>query len=393
MYTYAFGCAVGGYVTFCRVGYWRGRAPLVAALTCVASLSALARLAPGADAPPAKSAAPKTIGLAVTDWSYALVETPDAKEECSLGLQAGEVAQFKAQPDYLEHRQKFGGTFENRGPNGEKGNFSPTVVQDVLPWSELVTKRGYGMNLDGTSDGHATPKSCKHEKFTSDDGQQVDNQMARVIGCIQGFRTSGLTGTFYRNEVPNFTFNRHLIEITGVDSESNDPDVQVSIYKGMDQLVKTAGGDGFVPFTSQRIDVRYPQFIMKTHGRIVDGVLITDPIPYARFPIRETGNVGERRMHDLTLRLKLTSSGAEGLLAGYEDTAAWWNIKSKGVTPELDKYSPAGMYRALHRHADGYPDPATGQCTAISAAYNIKAVPVIVIHPTESQQHLAARVN
>ena len=218
------------------------------------------------------------------------------------------------------------------------------------------------------------------------DGEPVDNQLARVIGCVQGFRTSGLTGDFYRSEVPNFSINRHLIEITGVDSETNDPDVEVSIYKGMDQLVRTAGGDTFVPFTSQRIDVRFPQFNIKTRGKIVDGVLITDPIPYARFPIRETSNVGERRMRDFQLKLKLTAVGAEGLLAGYEDTAAWWNIKSKGVTPELDKYSPAGMYRALHRYADGYPDPTTGQCTAISAAYNIKAVAVIVVHPTENPQ-------
>jgi len=350
---------------------------------------AILRLAHAADPSTAKPS--KTIGLAVTDWSYAFVETPEAKE-CSLGLQAGEVAQFKAQPDFMEHREKFGGTFENRGPNGEKGNFSPTVVQDALPWSELVTSRGFGMNLDGTHDGHATAKSCKHEKFLSDQGEQVDHQLARVIGCIQGFRTTGLTGSFYRSEVPNFAINRHLIEIKDVDDEKDDPSVEVWIYKGIDQLVRTPGSDSFVPYTSQRIDMRFPQFTLKTHGKIVDGVLITDPIPYARFPIRETANIGERRVRDLRLQLRLTDSGAEGMLAGYEDVAAWWNIKSKGVTPELDKYSPAGMYRALHRYADGYPD-ASGQCTAISAAYHIKAIPVIVVHPPAKQQRLSSAAN
>jgi hypothetical protein len=354
-----------------RIGTERGHATLAASLTCVAGL--------------AMSATPMTISYALTDWYYAMVETPEAKE-CSLGLQKGEVAQYKAMPNMMEHRQKFGGNFENRGPNGEKGNISPTVVQDPLPWSELTTKRGFGVNLDGTSDGHATPKSCKHEKFTSDSGEPVDNQLMRVIGCIQGFRTSGLTGTFYRSEIPNFPVNRHLIEITGVDDMRTDPDVQITIYKGMDQLVRASGGDAFVPYTSQRIDVRYPQFTLKAHGRIVDGVLSVDPIPYARFPIRETANVGERRMHDVHIQLKLGADGAEGTLAGYEDAAAWWNIKSKGVTPDLDKYSPAGMYRALHRYVDGYPDPTTGQCTAISVAYNIKAVPVIVVHPTKSQR-------
>ena len=48
----------------------------------------------------------------------------------------------------------------------------------------------------------------------------------------------------------------HLIEITGVDDARNDPAVEVSIYKGMDRLVRT-GDNGFVPFLSQRIDPRF----------------------------------------------------------------------------------------------------------------------------------------
>ena len=57
----------------------------------------------------------------------------------------------------------------------------------------------------------------------------------------------------------------------------------MTIYKGMDQLVQTAD-DKFVPFLSQRIDVRFPKYTMKTQGKIVDGVLITDPIPDALLP-------------------------------------------------------------------------------------------------------------
>jgi hypothetical protein len=358
--------------------------PLVS-LPGLVSLALLASSASSAADGPSEvlASAPGTIGLAVTDWHYALVETADGKEECPAGLQAGEASQFKAQPDYLEHVKKFGGTFENRGPDGEKGNFSPQMVQDPIPWRELQSKRGYGVNLDGTSDGHATPKTCEHTKFTGPDGAQVDNQMARVVGCIQGFRTSGLTIEFYRNEIVNSAANRLLIEITGVDDANNDPHVGVTLYKGRDQLVRTAAGSTFVPLMSQRIDERFPQYTLKTHGKIVDGVLITDPIPFARLPISWTRNVGERHLQDFTLRLKLTDEGAEGLFAGYENLATWWNIQSKSVTPELDRYSPAGMYRALHRYADGYPDPATGECTAISVAYQVKAVRALVVHPSD----------
>jgi hypothetical protein len=206
--------------------------------------------------------------------------------------------------------------------------------------------------------------------------------MARVVGCIQGFRTSGLTIEFYRNEIVNSAANRLLIEITGVDDAKNDPHVDVTLYKGHDQLVRTAAGNTFVPFMSQRIDERFPQYTLKTHGKIVDGVLTTDPIPFARLPISWTRNIGERHLQDFTLRLTLTDDGAEGLFAGYENLATWWNIQSKSVTPELDKYSPAGMYRAAHHYADGYPDPTTGECAAISVAYQIKAVRALVVHPS-----------
>lgn len=336
------------------------------------------------------AATPRTIGLVLTDWHYALVETADAKEECPAGLQAGEVAQFKAQEDWQGHMKKFGASFENRGPHGEKGNLSPLVVQDPIPWRELRTSHGFGVNLDGTTDGHATPKTCKHDKFSNDAGELIDNQMARVVGCILGFRSSGLTITFYRNEIATKSTNRLLIEINGVDDMTNDPDVDVTFYKGRDALVRVASGNRFVPLMSQRIDERFPQYTYRTHGRIIDGVLQTDPIPAVRFPISFTGNVGERRMQDFTVRLKLTDEGAQGLFAGYENAGTWWNIQSKSVTPELDRYSPAGMYRALHRYVDGYPDVATGECTAISVAYQVAAIRALIIHPSAPAKNLVA---
>jgi hypothetical protein len=42
--------------------------------------------------------------------------------------------------------------------------------------------------------------------------------------------------------------------------------------------------------------------------------------------------------------------------------------------------------QAVHRYADGYPDPATGKCTAISTAFDIEAVPAFIIHPEEARK-------
>lgn len=372
-----------------QVALVRRRAPLLASLTCAAALAALTSSAIAADAAPSKSSATKTIGLVLTSWRNALVETPDYKE-CSAGPQPGEVAQFKAMKDGVANLKKWGGTFENRGPNGETGNFSPLSVEDPLPFSEVITKSGYGANLDGTQDGHATSKTCAHEKFTNPEGEKIDNQMARVIGCVQGYRNGGMMSDYYSQEVANFAINRHLIEIAGVTDEQNSPSVQVTIYKGFDRLVRT-GDDKFVPYLSQRIDQRYPQYTMHTHGKIVDGVLITDPIPDAVLPHSSERSIGDRDMKDMTLRLKLTPDGAEGILAGYDNWHHWYRIHSKRVVSEVGKYTSPSIFRAFMRYADGYPDPKTGECNYISSAYKVTAVRAIIVHPTkkDNQQHIA----
>jgi hypothetical protein len=41
------------------------------------------------------------------------------------------------------------------------------------------------------------------------------------------------------------------------------------------------------------------------------------------------------------------------------------------------------LYRALYRLADGYPDPVTGENTAISSAVQVSFIQVHVIHPPE----------
>jgi hypothetical protein len=40
----------------------------------------------------------------------------------------------------------------------------------------------------------------------------------------------------------------------------------------------------------------------------------------------------------------------------------------------------------MKKLADGYRDPKTGQCTALSTAYQIEAVPAFLIHPDNDAQ-------
>lgn len=372
------------------------RSTILLAAGCGLAVPAALAVASSAAQPAAPAARPaaRTVGLVLTSWRYGLQESPKY-DECGGALDPGPVAQLRATPGAVERIKAEGGSFEQTGPNGESPQNNPMLFNDPLPVPELVTKSAYGVNLDGTQDGRATARTCGHEKFTNaaDDafshaqGEKVDNQLSRVFGCVQGYRTGGQTAEYYSQEIVTYPVNRHLIEITGVDDETNDPRVEVNIYKGYDRLVRT-GDNKFVPYLSQRIDTRYPQYTMHTTGRIVNGVLITDPIPRALMPHSAQRKLADRDMRDMTLRLKLTEDGAEGILAGYDNWRHLWNAHSKRVTAELNKMSSPTIYRRFMKYADGYPD-AAGQCTHISAAYKVTAVRATIVHPGQADTRIA----
>ena len=122
----------------------RGRTALLISLTGAASLLALAPAASVADTPASGAAAKpasagaqsKTFGLVLTSWDNGIYETPDAKEECSLGFQPGEVAQLKATPGAVDRLKKYGGAFEIRGPNGE--TITPPPALQAFPAFSLA---------------------------------------------------------------------------------------------------------------------------------------------------------------------------------------------------------------------------------------------------------------
>ena len=243
-------------------------------------------------------------------------------------------------------------------------------------------RTSYGLNLDGTEDGHATPKSCPHEKFTGIDGRKgVDNQLYRIVGCTFGWRKSGYIDGGANAERLDSSQGVILIEITGVDDWRTDGDVRVALYRAVDALPKDGVGN-ILPYASYRIDdpARYGTV---TKGRIKNGVLTTEPVD-ARLPF--FGNASHMEIHFKGLRLELHPApdgrGAEGLLAGYQDLDNWYDyIRKIEYQTTTAQFSCPAFYEAAKRLADGYPDPNTGECTALSAAFRIEALPAFVIHP------------
>jgi predicted lipoprotein with Yx(FWY)xxD motif len=67
------------------------------------------------------------------------------------------------------------------------------------------------------------------------------------------------------------------------------------------------------------------------------------------------------------------------LIGGYHDLENWWSyVRRMGYLVETAQFSCPALYSAARELADGYPDPGTGDCTALSAAYSVEAVRAFV---------------
>jgi hypothetical protein len=244
------------------------------------------------------------------------------------------------------------------------------------------------VNLDGTEDGHATAKTCAHKKFETPDGQKgIDNQMYRLIGCNYGWHPDfGIYDANANETRKNNGLGMVLLEISDVDDPRNDDDVTVTIYRSIDPYITDGSGD-YVPFSSYRIDTfdGKPRYGDKLHGKIVDGELITEPKD-ARVPWYGNYTYVSYRAHDFRIKMKISPDGAtaKGMAAGYFETEQFLHyFLGLGSAHSNGFANCPAMYVAAHELSDGYPDPKTGECTALSAAYDIKAVAAYIVHPDE----------
>ncbi len=347
---------------------------LLASMSFVSSSLALAQ-----EVAPTKGA---VLGFVVTTEAPGHWESPDAGLECPEGLHFTEKENWEAMdPTEREARRNLFGHRWNRGPNGENSTAVPWAIKDPLPIRLVKSDVALGFNLDGTEDGRDTAKSCGHVKFKDPQtGMPVDNQLYRVMGCAKGWRSSGAAAGYRMMEFPTYTANRVLLEISGVDNVVDDPEVEVALYKGFDDLPKKNNGE-FLPGLPHRIDTRFP-IIARTTGKIEGGVLSIKPVEHARFPMRWNVRTGTRDWYDLHLTLRLSADAAEGLIGGYQDLEKYWLMYRRGLAVSVDNsaWSPPAMYAATQALADGRRDPVTGQCSAISSSMKLKAVRAFIVH-------------
>ena len=339
---------------------------------------------------------PRTLAYALANWDTAIYETK-YMDECPEGPAIGNDTYWwrgMSKPDRDEKAEK--GLVQPvdrraisvfRGPKGEDVCWNPDVIKEP-PMRMIRGKTSYGFNLDGENDGKATPKSCAHENFSGPTGTAgVDNQLYRLLGCHYGWRRNGVLDTFGNEERRNSGRGVILLEVRGVDDETNDDNVEVAFFRAIDPFAIDSSGR-ILPWASYRIDMNQgkPRYGTVAKGKIKDGVLITEPVD-AKLPYYGNSAYAEIDLKDMHLELD-TALGADGkvkgFLGGYYDFDKWWEymLKLEFLIATGDWSCPA-LYTAAKQMADGYPD-ANGQCTAISSAFEIDAVPAFIIHETEA---------
>jgi hypothetical protein len=317
----------------------------------------------------------RSIAYVLNTEYYAIHQSEGGKDECPNGFNDGPREQYKILFPDDGTKRKLVDTQLAR----EAEVWFPHTTKEIFEFKEAGGKVAPGINLDG---------KVGPNDFTDPDGEKgVDNQLFRAIGCVNNYRDNyelNIITTKWRTQ---HNFNRFLFVLTDVDSLVNDDDVTLTTYRGLDKLVTDSTGQNFLPGGSQRIDLRWgKEFISKFHARIKDGVLTTDAQPLRVPEMAAFEDVSVFPFKSAQFKLKLTTDKADGVLMGYVEIDGWYAMLNEGWATHHLSYgqqSAPSLYRALRRLADGFPDPKTGEMTAISGGLDLKFSQVFVNFPRE----------
>ncbi len=337
----------------------------------------------GAARPPSR-----TLGFVLVDFSF---EQPDRPENaCPTGWNLNEyqlvlerlsatdpeaASQLPAGFNYILELRAKGGPDPCREP--EKFDSAPHhLVQglEVAP----------GFDLDGviSSVEKPGPNACPHHDLSGPAGEHgIDNQLWGALGCISGYERGSTIDEFAVNNIREGQ-RTILVRLSGIDDERNDDHVELGFFGSPDAIPADASG-ALMSGASLSVteDARYRNLM---NGQIVDGLISAGPSDL-RLDFKGQFLDSEYLLRDARVRLELLPDGnLRGLVGGYWDVEGFYDAYARQAS-RLGAFTVGfrcpGLYGALKRQADAYPDPATGECTAISTAFRLAAIPAFVIEP------------
>ena len=246
---------------------------------------------------------------------------------------------------------------------------NPAILPFRVPDPQIRTAEGrfaLGFNLDG----RVEPGSFEHPQ-TNEKG--IDNQMWRVLGCYDVYTIRRPVRPYNEDiawDTALDSMPAWLMSVSGQDLD-NDGEVTVTFDRALNVAMRDAHG-GLLSGATYVIDPD-PRSHSEFTGRIEGGILTIDPGDFAMQG--ESQFYAILRFTQTQLRLQMDADGsARGTIGGYQPWKDYYHylaIRGEG-TAQVDL---PGVYYAMKRHADGVPDPLTGENTGISAAYWLEAVP------------------
>jgi hypothetical protein len=346
-------------------------------------------------------------GFVISHFEYALSKGAEMPGACPKGLSLttadiyARTPEGKRRPNETDEqygkRIDAGARALSRSADGEDLCMHPELGQPDPNFRTAELKNFPAKGIDLDQQPSKTSGNCPRNELVGEDGvRNVDNQFARVVGCTSSFQPNGQSNGF-AIEMLSGSWGI-VITLAGIDDWQNDNDVEVGIFANADPI----------QLSPARVPLEYatyaitqdPRFRATTHGRIENGVLISDPVDVRFYNVVNSMRL-ERPLRGARLRLTLSDSGTmKGYLAGYTPVEDLYDfqygyrngkngagelaplrlrsLSANGAARVLGHTCP-GVYHALWEHADGYPDPATGKCTAISTQYWIEAIPAFVV--------------
>jgi hypothetical protein len=373
--------------------------------------------APAADSPP--NAVPNAqTGFVVSHIAYALSKDASETGACPDGMTEGYGKTsgyngigdvFVSKPELQRHEGEVEDQYVRRvftqamsDPNTKNLCLNPELGKPDPNFKTVTGKNvaADGIDLDGQDsrlNGKPAPNTCAHDDFRGTNGERgIDNQFFRLVGCSKSWQSTGLSNQY---EIEMYTGAWGiLITLKGAGDLRNAKDVEVGIYANADPIQLSPTREA-LPNATYAVD-QDPRFRATTHGRIVNGVLTSDPVD-VRFHVVTNSIHLERPLQDARLRMTFTPDGGlDGILAGYTPVEELYDFQYGFRNGKDAKGNPAslqlragssigqaavlghtcqGAYYAMKQLADGHRDPKTGQCTSISTQYRIKAIPAFVV--------------
>ena len=147
--------------------------------------------------------------------------------------------------------------------------------------------------------------------------------------------------------------NITLLRISNVTDMENSDNVTVDIYKSRDGFMIDGTGTP-LPDSTMKAAENEPLFHATTHGKIVKGVLITEPVD-----AHIVENPSDAFIRGARFQIDIHPDGqAAGILAGYYDNNSFWDAWARNSGQQIpDGYSCPALYDRLQELADGYKDP------------------------------------